>query len=46
MSDHPHLAVGSLAPEFTLVASTGTDISLAQVRSKTNVYLFFVREFI
>jgi len=46
MIDFPDLTVGSLAPEFNLSASTGSDIALANFRSKKNVYLFFVREFI
>jgi peroxiredoxin len=45
MSDIPDLAIGSLAPEFSLPASTGTEISLANFRTKNNVYVFFVREF-
>ena len=46
MTDYPDLTVGSLAPEFNLPASNGTEIGLANFRSKNNVYLFFVREFI
>jgi peroxiredoxin len=45
MSDISDLIVGSLAPEFSLPASTGIEIALAVFRSKNNVYLFFVREF-
>jgi len=45
MIDIQDLAIGSLAPEFSLPASTGTEIALANFRSKNNVYLFFVREF-
>ncbi len=45
MSDIPDLAIGALAPEFSLPASTGTEIALADFRSKNNVYVFFVREF-
>jgi peroxiredoxin len=45
MTDIPDLTIGSLAPEFSLPASTGTDIALANFRTKNNVYLFFVREF-
>lgn len=46
MTDFPDLTIGSLAPEFSLPASNGTEIALANFRSKNNVYLFFVREFI
>jgi len=46
MSDIPDLAIGALAPEFSLPASTGTEISLTNFRTKNNVYVFFVREFI
>jgi peroxiredoxin len=46
MTDYPELIIGTLAPDFTLPASTGIDISLADFRSKSNVYLFFVREYI
>ncbi|MFZ2095368.1 MAG: hypothetical protein WAV05_01905 [Anaerolineales bacterium] len=45
MMDNPDLIIGSLAPGFTLPASTGIDISLADFRSQSNVYLFFVREY-
>ena len=45
MSDIPDLAVGTLAPEFSLPASTGSEISLTDFRTKNNVYVFFVREF-
>jgi peroxiredoxin len=46
MSDKPDsISTGAPAPEFSLPASTGTEIKLAEFRSKTNVVLFFVREF-
>ena len=45
MSDIPDLAIGALAPEFSLPASTGGEIALANFRSKNNVYIFFIREF-
>ncbi len=45
MADEPNITVGSIAPEFTLPASNGTEISLADYRNKNNVYLFFIREF-
>ncbi len=43
MSDIPDLIAGSIAPEFSLPASTGTEIALVDFSSKKNVYLFFVR---
>jgi peroxiredoxin len=46
MSDNPDLAIGSTASEFNLTASDGTEITLTNYRNKSNVYLFFVREFI
>ena len=39
------LVVGSLAPDFQLAGSQGQEVSLADFRAKTNVVLFFVREF-
>jgi peroxiredoxin len=45
MIENLDITIGSLAPEFSLPASTGTEVALADFRSKNNVYLFFVREF-
>ena len=45
MADIPDLTIGTLAPEFNLPTSSGTDITLSSFRSKSNVYLFFVREY-
>jgi peroxiredoxin len=45
MTDIPELTIGSLAPEFNLLASNGSEIALTNFRTKNNVYLFFVREF-
>jgi peroxiredoxin len=45
MTDIPDLIIGSLAPEFNLPASTGTEITLTNFHTKNIVYLFFVREF-
>jgi peroxiredoxin len=45
MTDNLEITIGSLAPEFSLPAGTGTRISLADFHSKNNVYIFFVREF-
>ena len=46
MADTQELTIGSLAPGFSLPASNGAEIALADFRLKNNVYLFFVREFI
>lgn len=46
MNDISDLTIGSLAPEFKLPANNSTEIALADYRGKSNVYLFFVREFI
>ena len=46
MTDIPHLTLGALAPAFSLPASNGTEIALADFRGKNNIYIFFVREFI
>ncbi len=45
MIDTPDLAVGTLAPNFSLPASNGSTIGLADYRTKNKVYLFFVREY-
>ena len=37
--------IGSYAPDFSLPASTGTEIGLSEFRNKSNVVLFFVREY-
>ncbi len=39
------LMVGSPAPDFRLSASDGREVGLADFRTKSNVYLFFIREF-
>jgi peroxiredoxin len=46
MTDIPQLTIGALAPEFSLPASNGTEIGLADFHFKNNVYIFFVREYI
>ncbi len=46
MSDPQGVTVASLAPEFSLPSSDGTEIRLADYRSKKNVVLFFIREFV
>jgi len=37
--------IGSLAPDFKLTASNDQEISLSDFRGKSNVVLFFIREF-
>ena len=37
--------IGSLAPDFKLMASNDQEINLSSFRGKRNVVLFFVREF-
>jgi peroxiredoxin len=46
MTDQPDVTIDSQAPEFGLPASTGTEIKLVDFRSRKNVVLFFIREFI
>ncbi|MCC6259232.1 MAG: peroxiredoxin family protein [Anaerolineales bacterium] len=36
--------IGSLAPNFSLTATNGQEITLADFRGKSNVIVFFVRE--
>ncbi|MBL8091380.1 MAG: peroxiredoxin family protein [Anaerolineales bacterium] len=36
--------IGSLAPNFSLLATNGQEISLTDFRGKSNVVLFFIRE--
>lgn len=45
MTDLPEPIVGARAIEFSLSASTGTQISLSNYLARKNVYLFFVREY-
>jgi len=45
MTDTAPLTVGSSAPGFSLPASNGAQISLADFRGKKSVYLFFIREY-
>jgi peroxiredoxin Q/BCP len=45
MTDSKPLSMGSIAPDFTLPASTGKQVSLADFRDQKNVYLFFIREY-
>jgi peroxiredoxin len=37
---------GSIAPDFQLPASDGREIRLSDFQGKSNVVLFFVREYI
>jgi peroxiredoxin len=36
--------IGSLAPDFKLLATNGREVSLADFRGKENVIVFFIRE--
>jgi peroxiredoxin len=45
MTDISEPGVGVKAIDFSLSASTGIQISLANYLPKSHVYLFFVREF-
>jgi peroxiredoxin len=45
-SDTIEAKIGSYAPDFRLPATNGTEIGLSDYRNKSNVVLFFVREFI
>jgi peroxiredoxin len=36
--------IGSIAPNFSLLATNGNQISLSDFRGKTNVIVFFIRE--
>jgi len=38
--------IGSRAPDFRLSTHTGQEIALSDYRGKSNVILFFVREYI
>ncbi len=46
MSDPSGVNIGSPAPDFSLPSGNGTEIHLADFRSRKNVYLFFIREYI
>lgn len=37
---------GSIAPDFCLPSSTGNEVCLTDYRGKSQVILFFVREFV
>ncbi len=45
MPDQAELAIGSPAPDFTLMAGNGKEIKLSDFRFKNNVVLFFIREY-
>jgi peroxiredoxin len=36
--------IGSLAPDFKLLATNGQNVSLTDFRGKSNVIVFFIRE--
>ena len=39
------ITVGTSAPNFTLVADNGEDITLSDYGNQSNVVLYFMREF-
>ncbi len=45
MNDDGELSVGEVAPAFRLPASSGGTIGLDDYKGRSNVILFFVREF-
>ncbi len=45
MTDMPVLSIGSPAPQFKLPSSSEGELGLADYRSISNLYLFFVREY-
>jgi peroxiredoxin len=45
MAENPDVTLGTMAPEFSLPGSNGSEIKLADFRSKNNIVLFFIREF-
>jgi len=45
MTNTPDLAIGALAPEFSLPSTNGSNIASADYRTKSKVYLFFVRQY-
>ncbi len=45
MADILEPTVGARAIDFSLSATNGSLISLADYHNKTNIYLFFIREF-
>lgn len=45
MTDSTPLSIGSIAPDFSLPASNGSQVSLADFYDQKNVYLFFIREY-
>ena len=40
------IKIGSLAPDFHLPASDGRELGPGDYRSKSNLILFFIREFV
>ena len=43
--DTTEVNVGSLAPDFHLESSEGTMVRLSEYRGRSNVVLYFMREF-
>jgi peroxiredoxin len=45
MAEDLDLSVGAEAIDFTLMGSDDNEISLSSFQGKSNVYLFFIREY-
>jgi peroxiredoxin len=45
MAENPELSIGSKAIDFSLKDSKGNEVTLSSFRGKTNIYLFFIREY-
>jgi peroxiredoxin len=43
--DIPLIEIGSTVPDFRLAATTGKTIDVREYRERSNLVLFFVREF-
>jgi peroxiredoxin len=41
----PSIEIGSTVPDFQLMASTGKSVDVREYRERSNLVLFFVREF-
>jgi peroxiredoxin len=42
---NPSIEIGSAVPGFHLPASTGKEVDIKEYRDRSNLVLFFVREF-
>jgi len=45
LKETPSVEIGSPVPEFRLPSTTGKDIGAGEYRDRSNLVLFFVREF-